>query len=159
MFLMELKRQCQFAVMAYNDLTKYLTEFNLERFWFSVQSFLIATANISKILFPSEKSDRDLIVAEDIRKMLSIDDISSIKPKRFRNHFEHYDERIEEWVKKSQSHTIVDTNIAPKGFIQVGDPYAYMRNFDPQKFELNFRDEEYEIRPVIREINSLLQKL
>lgn len=155
-FLMELERQCRFAEMAFDDLNKSLrdTDPGQERFWFSIQSFLIATANISKILFPSDKSDRNLRTAEELRKRLSISDTSPIKPKRFRSHFEHYDERIEDWSKNSKSHSIVDTNIAPKNAIQVGDTYAYMRNFDPQKFELTFRDEEYEILPVMNEIRS-----
>jgi len=43
----------------------------------------------------------------------------------FRNHFEHFDERLEEWAKSSERHNFVDSNIGPPNMIDGIDPKDY----------------------------------
>jgi hypothetical protein len=175
----EIQRNGEFALLAYGDFINYLGSMKtgdshlLDRFWFSVESFLIAVANISKILWPSRPNrcvkcgfqpdvPSDVSARrQDLRKFLTLDDSSPIASRKFRNHFEHYDFRIEEWAKKAQTKGIIDSNIGPPTSVIIHPPnkYAYMRNFDPSKFILHFRDEEYEIKPVVTAIQDLLNKV
>ena len=66
MFLMELQRQCRFAVIAATeahsathnpDGSRRPTDMN--RFWFAIQGLLGAVGNISKILWPSAKQSEE----------------------------------------------------------------------------------------------------
>ena len=172
LFMGELHRQCIFALMAYEGLTKSLeltkqadTD-KLDRFWYSIQAFMVAVANVSKILWPyapfgSELPAETSTRRERLRNLLSLEESSPLKPRKFRNHFEHYDFEIEEWAAKSKDRMVVDSNIGPLDLspgITPG-PVAYMRNFDPVKYTLIFTDEEFQIREVVKAINDLVQKI
>ncbi|WP_313805641.1 hypothetical protein [Flavobacterium sp.] len=63
--------------------------------WGSIQSILVAAGNVSKILWPTY--NRHAKRGEKLRQILQIKDDNPISERRFRNHFEHYDSRIEEW--------------------------------------------------------------
>src|SRR3989442_15541194 len=51
-FQREVEGQCTFAVIAWADLAQALDTSNMDRIWYSIQSFLVAAGNISKILWP-----------------------------------------------------------------------------------------------------------
>jgi hypothetical protein len=171
----EIRRNCDFAVLAYGDIAKYVKPTNndeLNRFWLSAESFLVAVANISKILWPMpptkckkcnfqpeikpELSSR----REALRTLLAVDDLSPIKSRRFRNHFEHYDFEIEEWASKPGRQCVFDSNIGAIESI-IRNPshsISYRRNFDSSNFILYFGDEEYNLNQVIKAVKDLKDK-
>ena len=66
---------------------------------------IIASANISKILWPNETyKDRGV----RLRKMLHISDNNILRDRTFRNHFEHYDERIAKWFEGGANGVFID---------------------------------------------------
>jgi hypothetical protein len=163
----EIQRNCDFALLAYNDMVRCLDSMKpgdkkiLDRFWLRVESLLISVANISKILWPSPGSSTEVYSRRAaLRTHLSVDDTSPIKSKTFRNHFEHYDTRIEEWAKEYFNKIIIDSNIGPidSVIISVNGTLYYMRNFDPHKFTLHIRGEEYDINKVMTAVKELLAK-
>jgi hypothetical protein len=135
----------------------------LDQFWYSVQSFLVAVANISKILWPSAPCNSSLPPEVDarrvtLRRLLSIDETSVLKPREFRNHFEHYDFRIEEWAKKTTDFTIVDSNVVPSYIIAGYSKNPRMRNFDPDTFVLTFKNRSYQFLAVVDAVRKLLER-
>jgi hypothetical protein len=165
----EIKRNCDLALLAHKDILKYLGSMKpgdketLDRFWLSVESFLITVANTSKILWPSPPIGSDLPTEvssrrESLRGLLSVDDSSPLKHKKFRNHFEHYDFRIEKYAKDYENLTIIDSNIGPIDSVFSGANNVIMRHFDTDKFVLRFRDEEYSINQIVTAVNDLLEK-
>jgi hypothetical protein len=71
-----------------------------DRFWYSVQSLLMAAANVSKLLWPTYRRGENLIPCrgEELRKSLAIsDEHSPLSDRTLRNHFEHFDARLEHW--------------------------------------------------------------
>src|SRR5690606_41542207 len=106
--------------------------------WASIQSILVAAANVSKILWLAKASATR---GEHLRKLLDVPDDSFLQHRTIRNHFEHYDERVEEWFKKSASVAYTDSSIdamepGPWSF----RPFVH-RRYDPVTQELHFRDE------------------
>jgi hypothetical protein len=89
-----------------------------------------------------------------LRSSLKIKD-SSLKSREFRNNFEHFDERLEEWINSSQSHNFIDSNLGPlpEGF-ETTDCH---RNFDDTTYTLTFRGESYELMPILKEIKAIAQ--
>lgn len=165
----EIQRNCDLALLSHKDTLKYLGSIKpgdketLDRFWLSIESFLITVANISKILWPSPPIGSELPTEvssrrEALRALLSVDDSSLLKQKKFRNHFEHYDFRIEKYAKDYENTTIVDSNIGPIDSVVSGRNSVIMRHFDTDKFVLRFRDEEYSINQVVTAVHELLDK-
>lgn len=56
--ILEIKRQSTFAKIASQDLTAALAQNDLNRIWYSTQSFLVAVGNLSKIFWPTKKFSR-----------------------------------------------------------------------------------------------------
>ena len=185
LFLADIERQCKFAVIAYNGLVsvfqsgnlissdRYKREESLVMFWFYLQAFLVAAGNISKILWPSELpkckkcnfqdqlSSKVISRGVNLRNLLSIKESSLLKHRKFRNYFEHYDFYIQEWHEKSRDRVLIDSNISVIDYPAGRTPgsVAYMRNFDPDRFVLTFRNKEYKINDVLYEIKQLLEKI
>lgn len=170
LFLGEIQRQCNFALIAYDAMLTSVKMMRpgdnkeLDHFWYSVQSFLVAVANISKILWPSAPCGSEMPAEMDargakLRTLISIDEPSVLKSREFRNHFEHYDFRIEEWAKRTTDFTIVDSNVVPSYLIAGYSKKSKMRNFDPNTFVLSFGDRSYKFLAVVEAVRNLLEKL
>jgi hypothetical protein len=103
-FQLEVVKQCQFAIMAIQDLenaSKDMNDMNrpafngMTRIWYSIQAFIIATGNLSKLLWPPRP-----IIPErgtELRASLSVEESSWLQPRILRDNFEHYDERLEKF--------------------------------------------------------------
>ena len=89
LFLGEIQRQCTFALMDYEEMRKSIVEMSpgnskqLNHFWHLVPSFLVAIANISKILWPSKRKYNghlpDTSTRDELRRLLDINDTSVLK--------------------------------------------------------------------------------
>ena len=123
------------------------------RLWYSLQNFLVAIANVSKLLWNGEAR------GDKLRKLYDVEESSPVKDRRFRNHFEHFDERIDRWAASSARTGFVDSNIGPKGSIAGPDKTDYFRNLDPTKCILTYASEDYELTPVHEAIKSLYEKV
>ncbi len=152
----ETERQCRFAVMAIEDLQEALQTAETDRIWYSVQSFLVAAGNLSKLLWPSDAHIPER--AKELKISLGVHDSSPLAPRTFRNHFEHFDERLEDWATSSKRQNFVDSNVGPSGMISGVDPEDYLRNFDTTKGAITFRGDEYVLKPMLDEIVQLQAK-
>ena len=99
-FLHELDGQCNFANLALDDMRAHGSKLVAGdqtagvRFWSSVQSLLMAVANISKILFPKNNPR-----GNHLRTLLGITSGSPLDytNRGVRDSYEHIDERLETW--------------------------------------------------------------
>jgi hypothetical protein len=139
--------------MAAADLCRAVTSNDTDRVWYSIQSLLVATANVSKLLWPSKSASSAR--GDTLRTTLQVENDSPLASRAFRNHFEHFDERLEEWDISPQTHMVVDSNIGPLGSIKGGASFVYVRNYDPSTETLTFHGEVYELRPVIKALEIL----
>jgi len=158
-FQKEIERQCKFALIAEQDLKAALPSHEFDRIWYSIQAFLVAVGNISRILWPI----KPLLVdrGAEIRKSLFVDDNSPLEPRKFRNHFEHFDERLENWASSSSQSPIrgfIDSNVGPPVRIMGCDQNDYHTNFDTTTFAVTFRGDLYVLPPIFKAVNDLWQK-
>ena len=123
-FQLEVARQCRWAILSIEDLEgalkgltsgKLAHEYGMSRLWMSIQTFLVATGNISKLLWPSQPQIPDR--GSDLRVSLGVGETSCLKTRTFRNHFEHFDERLEAFFLslKPDEFFYVDANGGNKG--------------------------------------------
>lgn len=157
-FQREVNRQCKFALTAVEDMKSALDikAPNLDRFWYSVQAFLMAVGNISKLLWPSNPHIPER--GRELREFLSVDGESVLELRKFRNHFEHFDERLEDWATSSDRHGFADSNVGPPNMIVGIAPSDFLRNFDTSRFAITFRGDVYEVRPIVEAIRALLPR-
>jgi len=108
--------------------------------WSSIQSILVAAGNVSKILWPQKKCAER---GEKLRKLLNVDKKYLISDRKFRNHFEHYDERIEAWFAETSSASAVYRDRVIDSFkSRWGNfPQSNHREYDPLTMTLTFRGE------------------
>ena len=155
-FQREVERQCKFALLAVEDLNQAFKVYDNDRIWYSIQAFLLAAGNISRLLWPSNSGSRSR--GKELRASLGVDKGSPLQPKNFRNHFEHFDELCEIWATSSNRMNFADSNIGPLSGRTGLDSSDYLRNFDPVTSVVTFRGDEYPLVPVIDAINELWQK-
>jgi hypothetical protein len=163
-FHKEVIRQSSFALTALEDLSQLierpdLSEIEETRFWYSIHALLCSVANISKILWPAKSAGRvGAARGKILRDSLSIAGNSILEARSFRNHFEHWDERMDHWsttLDSLQNRWIVDGEIGLEDGINSVDPAYTLRNFDKSKFAVTFRGEVYELIPVREAIIAL----
>lgn len=163
-FLQELDGQCNFANLALEDMRSHLRQSNEDkkpdsiRFWASVQSLLMATAIISKILFSNDNPPR----GEELRKLLGIHDDSPFghESRLVRDSYEHIDTRLEDWWKKSPNKARADYNILPlKLLAGLGGSENFLRNLDPTTWVLTFQGKSFELLPAAQGIDDLKRKI
>lgn len=150
---MEVNRQCKFALKALDDMHLGNEEDNSD-FWYSMQAFLSAVANVSKLLWGSGTSDKQRREAEErrkpLRESLEVPDDSPLKSRAFRNHFDHFDERLEQqfedWVADGYRVGISDTFVGDIDELEIGD--LALRNFDTRTKTLTFRGEKLALAPL-----------
>ncbi len=129
----------RFGLIASDDLQAALRAGDTDRIWFSVQGLLIAAGNVSKLLGLPHRGF--LTVDKKVRKALSVPEDSPLAPRAFRNHFEHFDERLEAWATSSTRRNFADSNVGPTGMIPGLDPGDFLRNFDTTNHAATFRGE------------------
>ena len=159
-FLNEVTNQCKFALMAIEDLKQAVNSNNALRIWYSIHAFLTATGDISKLLWPIKRQYHKR--GAKLRKSLCIDDNSPLKKREFRNYLEHFDERLENWVKTTKSGTYIDLSFGfldKDSLIRLGhDLKDILRYFNYKEFVVIFRKEFLALQPTIDAIKELKKK-
>ena len=93
-----------------------------------------------------------------LRVLLDIDENNALSDRSLRNHFEHYDERIEDWLSTTHSSVYVDQIIgSPPGFLRDFPQNAH-RSYDPSTQMLKFRGESMSLESILRALDEIRQK-
>jgi hypothetical protein len=155
-FISEVVKQANIAKRASERLCAINDSFDALEVWCSIQSILVAAGNVSKILWPSRKIS--IPRGEALRALLSIDDQSLLSDRKLRNHFEHYDERIEDWFKKTNSAVYMDSYIDPFKPAWGSNVPNIHRFYNPLTGVLTFRGESVDLFAILRELDDIMSK-
>ena len=145
--------QCEFVLTADKDLH----DPSGRNPWYAIQNLLTAAANISKALWGQQ--GKFAAERRPLRESLGVGDSSPLRPTTFRNHFDHFDERLADWDRESVSHNYVDLNV---GIIPEKDsgfePGDIFRNYDPGTGTLLFAGGTYSLVEIVEETQAILQR-
>ena len=151
-FISEIVLQSKIAELVAKRLSAIKDNFDQVEVWSSIQSILVAAGNVSKILWPStEYIER----GERLRELLKVDDNSILSDRSLRNHFEHYDDRIEKWFKGKSSAVYSDLAIDPLKSMRRNFPTNHHRAYDPLTQTLTFRGESFDLAAVLKELKEI----
>ena len=159
-YLDEIHLQCVYALRAFKDFNVALQRGDTEERYRAAHSYLTHVSNVSRLLWPPEKSEKVKHRGAELRSILGLPDEHILKDRKLRNHLEHYDTRLDAWADSSPHRIYVDRNIGPKGIIG-GDAIQdsdIMRHIDPGTLKFIFRGEEFELQPIATAIEQLADK-
>jgi hypothetical protein len=141
------------------------------RFWYSIQAFLGACANISKLLWPREskwkgESPDDLAFrirrGELLLASVGLTNESPLHSRELRNAFEHMDERLDRWARTSERHMLFGRNIGtPGGFVSVPPlgPNDTVGYYDRAARTVAFPGDPIPLVPMIEAVRQLAATL
>jgi hypothetical protein len=152
-FVSEIVKQTKIAQRAAERLQATTDLFDELEVWCSIQSILVAAGNVSKILWPSRKSSTAR--GDVLRVLLDVDDRNLLSDRKFRNHFEHYDERIEDWFKKNPSAVYMDSSIDPFKPTWGSNPINLHRSYNPLTQTVTFRGESVDLAALMNALEEI----
>ena len=163
----EVNLQCTFALIAVSNIDNSLKILNEQKnmnnfgnimdfIWYSIHSFLISTGNLSKLFWPSNNAGEfGKQRGKKLREIFSLEDNSPLNSRTLRNHFEHFDERLDNLV-ASRENIFADSNIGQiENMIGNLKPEDYLRHYDPTTKTVYFKGDKFSILPIIKEIIKL----
>lgn len=175
LFQLEVELQCRVGLMAYADLRVALQECLIPSFgfldtettvrvWGSLQAFLGAAANVSKLLWCGEEHLRKYPEVsrrrEQLRASLLIDDTSPLQDRTLRNDFEHFDARLDEWIAGSDHIDPIDLFLGSPSLLtaQGQERRNLVRVFDPDTETVTTPTETFPIGPIRDALADLIPR-
>jgi len=137
-YIQEAISQAEYSLLAYNEYKRAMLVGDTNLVFYHLHHFVLHVTNIDKLLFPKANSFRQQVL-DCIKDKVQIN-IEKSSIRRLRNHLEHFDERLDTYVKSYEGQTFFDCNIVTgcKGFPERdflraidGNTYKfYGENFD-----------------------------
>lgn len=125
----------------------------LDDFWQAIHIALVGAANVSLLLWGSGGKKAES--RRPLRESIGVDDNSYLKDLQLRNHFEHFDERLERWWDQSEGRNFGDKNIGPVNIVPSFGNQEWFRSYDPQTGKLSFWREEVNLLAVFEELSRI----
>jgi hypothetical protein len=119
--------------------------------FFHIHHFVIHVANVDKLLSPKPSSFRAAV----LRDRIDLTGINLKPLRKLRNHLEHFDERLDAWVKNYDGYPFFDNNIVTgtKGFPKK----AFLRALDGDIFK--FHGESYDLVELYHQVVKIQERL
>lgn len=150
-YIQEALAQAEYALMAYGEYQKAMLDADTKLIFYHLHHFVLHVTNIDKMLFPKANSFR-LEILKSVQEKIQIE-ISSIR--RLRNHLEHFDERLDNYVKNYAGQAFFDCNIVTgcKGFPEKD----FLRAIDGSIYK--FYGENFELTEIYSHLTPLIKSL
>lgn len=154
MFQHQIQFQCQAILVGSHDSNSAMTTGDMTRLWIAIQNMLNVAANVSKTLWG--QGGKLAEQREPLRASLQVDDTSPLRDVVMRNHFEHYDERLNHWWEDSDAHNYLDMSVMPAGAVQGMADGDMFRMFDPPTGDIVFWGQRFNVTALANEASRLL---
>lgn len=147
----EANTQIEFAIRSWVAFLEAEKREEVIEIFLHLQHFLSHAAIVDKILSPSRSTEREKILSRHVNY-----DGIDLKPfRKLRNHLEHFDERLDQWVSGFHGQTFFDMNVitGADGFPQK----AFLRVLDAHIFK--FHGEDYNLDQLYESLLAIQQRL
>lgn len=150
MSIREIWTQANFARIAYRNINPKAIK-GTDAVFSSIYSFLSHCANVSKMLIADDGENPPKTIGD----ILKVSENSDIHNRKFRNHLEHYDERLKKWIKEKGINAMIGTyNIGPKSMIQIPN-MIFISHYDPSNNIFTFVNEDFDLSLLYREVQRI----
>jgi len=150
-YLREADHQVQYAKTCFADYKAAEAIQDIPKIFFHVHHFVVHIANIDKLLDPKPSNPRK----EVLQNFIDLTKLDVKLFRRLRNHLEHFDERLDDWVKNYHGHPFFDMNLVTgtKGF----PDKAFLRALDGSVFK--FHGESYELNTLYQQLLEIEKQI
>ncbi len=155
-FQREVERQCQFTMIALQDMEEASANGDGKLFWYSMQNLVVAVGRISRLLWPPDPLFPKR--GEELRDSLNVGEESPLRALGFVEHFEHFDKRLETWQVTSRHHRFFDSYTEPLDVLAETAPEDRMRGYDTDRNAVLFNGEAFELDPVSHAVEELQRR-
>lgn len=118
-----------------------------------LQNIIVNTGGISRFFWPSKNNGHYKIRAEKLCEVYQVSDSGVLKNRDVRNHIEHFDEKLDDFLEKFNSGMVMPKYVGPISYINDSRIFFRAYFYDIQVFKIF--NVEYEINPIIDEINRI----
>lgn len=122
--------------------------------WVGVQILITGAGNISKALWG--QGGKFAEQRAKLRESLSVSDDSSLRAVSMRNHFEHYDERLDKWWRDSRDHHHLDRMVGQPSEVVGLDDRDRFRVYDNTTHDLIFWGQRFNVQAIATEADRIL---
>lgn len=155
-FQRQVADQCRLVLTAAPMIDHAASVEDQDALWIGCQVFVVGAGNLSKALWGDGKNRAKVAtLRQPLRDSLEVADSSPLLPLAFRNHFEHYDERIDKWWKQSQSHNILDRMIGSAADVVGFTDLESFRIYDPSGPSIVFWGDRFDLQPIANECERI----
>jgi len=152
-FLEELRLQCHFARLAYDQLRSSLQGLDPEKSFFYVHALLTAAGNASRLLWPARPESKAR--GDQLRTELKLTENSLLQVRKLRRSLDAPDEHFEDWLSTMQTPSYIDFSIMPQGTMLGYKQDTFQRSLDPDTYKLVFRGEPCDLRQIKDELHKI----
>jgi hypothetical protein len=153
----QVAQHCQFVLWANEALgAEIRAGGSTIRAFYAIHSLLAAAGNISKALWGGmdHRKPKHAEKRAPIRQLLGVADSSPLYPPLdVRNGFEHFDERVEEYIKINPM--VIDSNIGTANKL-ISPARPMLRHYDPTTGDVSFAGTTFNIPAVVAEAERIL---
>jgi hypothetical protein len=174
LYVRETCTQCGAALFAFSQIKHVLKSRPQDisaLAFFYVHAMLAHSANVSKLLFPGppgkrgctriwwggrqpRESSSSAQRAKCLRKALLVNKHSPLRKRVVRNHFEHYDERLDKLFEAGDAVSVADMNVTTGRAISVPGMHG-LRNLDAVTMVVSFEGDEVELEALHNELERV----
>lgn len=152
-YLDQAKDECERAFSAISALNEEVSSNGHRDPFGPAQSLVHHAAAVSRIFWPPGGRDKHARQraqrrGELLRKAIDIKEGHPVQARNLRDHFEHFDERLDDWAERSKNRNIVHTLLGPRSSI-TGNAVSdedIIHHYDPQTKIYAFRGEKFDIQ-------------
>lgn len=154
---------CHAAIIAFNAA---LSRTGGDDPFVHARTLVHRAAAVSRIFWPPGSRDkkarrRAQSRGDILRNLLQIPSGHAIQARTLRDHFEHFDERLDDWAERSKNRNIVQRLLGPRNAIG-GDAIQnddIIDHYDPVTKIYAFRGEGFDFQAIASGIRDLYEKI
>ncbi|WP_337966730.1 hypothetical protein [uncultured Flavobacterium sp.] len=118
-----------------------------------LQNIILTAGGISRFFWPSRDKGYYKIRAKKLCEVYLVDDLNVLKNRDMRNLIEHFDEKLDDFLKEFNIGTVMPKYVGPISY--VNDARIFFRAYFYDRDIFKIFNVEYKIGPILYEINRI----
>lgn len=165
-YLEQAKQECERCFRSLNLMNSIIRKEIEDDFFQHALDLVHHAAAVSRIFWPpggknKKSTKRAHRRGQHLRQVLELQSGHAIQNRALRDHFEHFDERLDDWAENSKNRNIVQRLFGPRSAIG-GDAIQnsdIIHHFDPATNVFGFRGEHYDIQALASGLEDIYNKI
>ncbi|MGH6944454.1 MAG: hypothetical protein ACREH6_09570, partial [Geminicoccaceae bacterium] len=161
-YMGELELQTEFALRCLKEVQERTDAGTNDSFTLALaHAALVFAGHVSKLFFPARGKTRSRQRGELLRQELGVTEKCALANRRLRNHLEHFDEQLDNYVMTDRAVGFCPFFITPgmPGQVRTDDgrefEVHFLRGLDTSRLALVFLGEEVELRSLVADLTRV----